>query len=178
VSASSRPLLTVLPAGVLADQLSKRWADEHVRMRGVIDLVPNVLDLRYARNSGAFFSMGADLAPVVRVLLFVVAGLGILGLLLRMYFRTEPQQSRMRWALALLAAGAVGNLIDRVRGGQVVDFVYLHVGALLHWATFNVADVLITAGLALLALDLVRPQRAAGPTSASFSPSAQANGGH
>jgi signal peptidase II len=58
----------------------------------------------------------------------------------------------------LLAGGAAGNLIDRARSGDVVDFVYLHAGPFLHWAIFNVADMLITAGLLLLALDVFSPR--------------------
>ncbi|MFI5306269.1 MAG: signal peptidase II [Polyangiales bacterium] len=173
MSASLRPLVLLLPVGVVADQLSKRWAEDHVRMRGVVTLVPDLLDLRYARNPGAFFSLGADLADTPRRVALIAAGVSILGLMLWMYFRTATEQVRVRWALALLAAGAIGNLVDRVRVGEVVDFVYLHVGALLHWATFNVADVLITAGLLLLGLDLVRPH-----AHAPLAPQPGANGGH
>jgi signal peptidase II len=148
----------LLFAGVAVDQVSKAWADSRLRLRGIMEIVPNVLDFRYVRNPGAFFSMGAELDQNVRRVLLSGAGIVVLGLIAALYVRTAAGQGRLRWALVLLSSGAVGNLIDRVRSGNVIDFVHLHVGSVLRWATFNVADVLITFGLVLLVLELLRPQ--------------------
>jgi signal peptidase II len=148
----------VLGAGIAVDQLSKHWADAELRLAGIVTVVPHVLDLRYARNAGAFFSLGAGLGPTAGRLALTLASTLALVMIGVMYARASAAQQRLRWALVFLASGAVGNLIDRVRTGQVTDFLHLHAGALLHWATFNVADILITLGLVLLSWDLLRPQ--------------------
>jgi signal peptidase II len=147
--------------GTLLDQLSKRWAELYVRPRGIVTVIPDLLDLRYVRNPGAFFSLGAELNPELRRVLLCAGSVLVLALIAGLYRRASATAARLRWGLALLAAGALGNLIDRARSGEVTDFVHLHVGALLHWATFNVADVAITFGVSLLAWDLLRPSAAA-----------------
>jgi signal peptidase II len=159
-SLRGRALLVLPLLGLIVglDQLTKHWAEVYVRPRGIVTVIPELMDLRYARNAGAFFSLGADLAAPLRRGLLSTASVLMLLLSGALYLRADAASSRLRWALSLLAAGAVGNLIDRVRSGEVVDFVHLHVGPLLHWATFNLADAAITAGLLLLAWDLLRPQ--------------------
>jgi signal peptidase II len=151
-------LCSVLGAGVALDQGSKHWAEGYLRPRGILTLVSGVLDLRYVRNPGAFFSLGANLELGPRRILLVGASVVVLGLILSLYRRASEPQRRLRLALALVASGAIGNLIDRIRYGEVTDFVHFQVGPLFQWATFNLADVWITAGLLLLALDLIRPE--------------------
>jgi signal peptidase II len=152
------PWVAALGFGTVLDQLTKHWAEHHVRPRGIVTLVPELLDLRYVRNPGAFFSLGAVLEPDLRRVLLCGASLLVLILIVGLYRRLPGGGARARWGLALLGAGAIGNLIDRIRDGEVVDFVHLHYGAVLRWATFNVADVAITLGLCLLAWDLLRPR--------------------
>jgi signal peptidase II len=152
------PWIVALGFGAVLDQLTKYWAEHHVRPHGIVTLVPEMLDLRYVRNPGAFFSLGAGLAPDLRRALLSGAALLVLVLIIGLYRRLADGDARARWGLALLGGGAVGNLIDRIRGGEVVDFVHLHYGAVLRWATFNVADVAITLGLCLLAWDMLRPR--------------------
>ena len=77
-----------------------------------------------------------------------------MGLMLKLYKDTPHKQGVLRWALVLLLTGAVGNLIDRVLYGEVIDFLHLHFKDVFHWATFNVADMCISAGLCLLIADL------------------------
>jgi signal peptidase II len=85
----------------------------------------------------------------------VLAVVGLAVLLLR---RRRDGASLSRAALLLITAGAVGNYLDRVLRGYVVDFIHLH-----HWPVFNVADIYVTAGGALLALSILRGRRAARP---------------
>lgn len=152
------PWGVALAFGAVLDQLTKQWAELYVRPRGIVTLIPDWLDLRYVRNPGAFFSLGAELEPGLRRVLLCAASALVLGLIVRLYVRVSAQGALARWGLALLAGGAVGNLIDRVLSGEVVDFVHLHYGGVLRWATFNLADVVITLGLCLLALDMLRPR--------------------
>lgn len=144
--------------GVLADQLSKRWAENELPRRGVIMLARCCCELRLMHNRGAFFSWGARLPPTVRTGFFVTASVLAIAAMLRLHAKTAEVDRRLRWALSLLCAGAAGNLIDRARIGEVTDFVHLHAGELFHWATFNVADVLIAVGLCLLLWDLGSPR--------------------
>ncbi|MDH5676339.1 MAG: signal peptidase II [Myxococcales bacterium] len=140
--------------GVLLDQLSKGWAERALFGRPSQTVIDGVFQLRLARNPGAFFSLGAGLDPEPRRMFFVAASALAIGLIAVLFFRAGPTERRLRWALTLLASGAVGNLVDRIRDGRVIDFLHLHAGDFFHWATFNVADILITAGLVLLVLDL------------------------
>lgn len=155
-------LAAVVLAGVAADQVTKILADAHLRGRGLVTVIDGFFDLRYTRNPGAFFSLGAELDPSVRRVFFVIASLVATLLIGRLYARVEREQWALRWGLMLLLAGAVGNLIDRVVYGSVVDFVHLYARDVLDWATFNIADVWITAGFALLIVDLFRGKRSSG----------------
>ena len=142
----------VFASGVALDQLGKRWAVVELRPGAPLELVAGFLELHLVRNAGAFFSIGEGLPRELRALLLSAASVLVLGLIAAAYHRAR-EQARLRWALCLLASGAVGNLIDRLRHGSVVDFVHMHAGKSIDWATFNLADVWITAGLALLIID-------------------------
>lgn len=151
-------LLPLAAAAVVLDQWTKSWADAQLRFRGVVTILEGVFDLRYSRNTGAFFSFGADWEPGFRRAFFIAGSLVAMALIASVARSLKPTQARLRWAMTLLLAGAAGNMIDRVRRGEVTDFLHLHIGELFHWATFNAADVYIAAGLVLLVLDVLRPQ--------------------
>jgi len=141
---------------VLADQLTKTWALEALDDR-TIDLVGS-LRLRLVFNTGSAFSIGAGLGPVL-----AIVGVGIVLVLLRT--SRDVAGAPALTALGLVLGGAVGNLADRALragngflAGGVVDFVDLQ-----WWPVFNVADVAICAGVALLVLTLGREGSAPGP---------------
>ncbi|MFK7990012.1 MAG: signal peptidase II [Sandaracinaceae bacterium] len=158
-------LAGVVSVGVAVDQLTKAWADEHLSDRSVVRLVDGFVELRYARNPGAFFSMGGDLEPDLRRALFVIVS-GIASVLItRLYLKADPAQRALRVGLSLLLAGAVGNLIDRVRSGEVIDFVHMYWRGVFDWATYNIADVLLVAGVACLVVDLLTARAAPGSSS-------------
>jgi signal peptidase II len=146
--------LAVFAAGVALDQRTKSWAVAELRSRGPIELFAGFLELHFVRNAGAFFGIGEGLPPQLRALLLSAASVLVIGLIIAMYLRASDQVV-LRWALCLLASGAVGNLVDRVRHGSVVDFVHMHAGTVVDWATFNLADVWITAGLVVLVVEAV-----------------------
>lgn len=160
----------VVASGVLLDQITKQLATTHQMGQPFREVIPGYFELRYSLNRGAFFSFGADFDPSFRQGFFVVTSTVVILLILRLFRKLPPAQRTARWALVLLLTGAIGNLIDRIRSGEVVDFLHLHVRDVFHWATFNVADIYIAAGLCLLILDLVRPQTAAAPAPGSESP--------
>lgn len=138
-------LFAVLAIGVVVlDQLAKSW---------VLATLPNVgdylvvlegwLNIVHGRNSGALFGMLPQSAPI-----FAVVSLGVVGLIVY-YHRRAGRGSVMTIALALLLGGAIGNLLDRVRHGSVVDFVDMGIGA-WRFYTYNIADAAITTAIILL----------------------------
>ena len=146
---------------VVADQLAKAWAVRSLRPVGIKTIVRGYFDLRYSLNTGAAWSFLADADPTFRRWFFLGATLLAMVFIGVMYQRARLDQRALRWALAMLFGGAVGNLIDRVRMGHVVDFISLHLRDRFHWATFNVADIAITAGLVLLVLDMLTSRKKA-----------------
>ncbi len=120
----------------------------HPDPRGPVVLVPDALELVYRENTGAAFSL-LEGSPVA-VPLFVIAG-AIALIALASVARKTPTPLVLS-GVALIAGGAIGNLLDRVRLRYVVDFVHMHAGSAFDWPVFNVADVLIAVGVALLVL--------------------------
>lgn len=141
------------PAAVLtllaADRATKLWALRVLRPRPSIRVLP-FFELSYIENTGAAFSLGHGANR-----LFVAVSVALIAVLVRQ-LRRWPADDRFLQAGGLLVlAGALGNLVDRLLYGHVVDFLYLH-----YWPVFNVADSCITVGALLLAWGL-REERAA-----------------
>lgn len=167
-------LAVLVGVAVAVDQITKQLADAYLRGHGLVTVVQDFVELRYARNPGAFFSLGADLEPTLRRVVFVVASVAASALIVRLYARATPEQRAFKAALALFLAGALGNLVDRLVYGEVIDFVHMHVRDTFDWATYNVADVYIVAGLVLLAVDLFRAE--VRPSPPATEPSAEGSG--
>jgi signal peptidase II len=139
-----------LSAGiVLADQLTK-WAVLAHFAHGERREVAAFLNLVLVYNKGAAFSMFAD-APGWQTPLLIAFALGAAGIVSYLILR-NPAKRLLCLGLALILGGALGNLIDRVRFGHVVDFLDFHAMG-WHWPAFNVADSGITIGALLLILD-------------------------
>jgi signal peptidase II len=149
--------------GVIVDRATKLWAEQVLARHEVVSVLDGYLELRRSHNRGAFFSWGANLPGALRVGLFLAATLAALAYIAHLLRHTPETQSRQRWALTLLASGAIGNAIDRALHGEVTDFLHLHLREVFHWATFNVADILIAAGLGLVVVDAWAAARNAKP---------------
>lgn len=154
--------MLVIVSGVALDQITKQLAEAKLRSVQIVSVVEGFFELRYSRNTGAFFSIGESVPDGPRRAGFVVLTLAAIGLMAHLYRKAGESQKTLRWALVLLCTGALGNLIDRVRYGEVIDFLHLHFREVFHWATFNVADIYIAGGLVLLVWDLVRSPRGKG----------------
>jgi signal peptidase II len=134
---------------VVLDQLSKWVVLENIRYGETIYVAP-FWNWVLAFNPGAAFSLLAD-QPGWQRWFFTVLALGISGWIAFM-LRQHPQQKLLSLALSLVMGGALGNVIDRVRFGAVVDFVQWHVAG-YYWPAFNVADSAITIGAVLLVIE-------------------------
>ena len=145
------------------DQWSKAWVVRHLSLHVARPILP-VLDLTLAYNSGAAFSFLADQSGWQRWVLTVLA-LAVAVLIIGYLGRLEARrQGLLCAALALILGGALGNLIDRLRLGHVVDFISAHWHG-HYFPAFNVADSSITIGAALLLIDLLRDGRRSGAPS-------------
>jgi signal peptidase II len=145
--------LLVAGAVFMIDQTSKAWAVRRLRFSGEIrEIIPGFLNFAYAQNTGAAFSMFDDQGDTGRWGLSVVALIAT-ALVLYFFWKTPRSDDRMLGGLALLLAGIVGNVVDRVRLGYVVDFIDVQFGS-WHYPTFNVADMSICMGAGLLILDM------------------------
>jgi signal peptidase II len=133
---------------ICLDQLTKFWVVQNFGMYESMVVVPGFFNLTYLTNTGAAFGMLAGLPLLWRQLFFV--GVALVALV-AIFFLHRKIAHESRWytvSLALIAGGAVGNLIDRVRLGAVVDFLDVYLTT-HHWPAFNVADSAISVGVVI-----------------------------
>jgi len=141
------PLLFTLSAAVLAlDLWTKRWATASLAGGPPVHVIGDLVRFTYVRNSGVAFGLGAGL-PFPYYLFSIAAVLAILVLFLRGRVHGLGRQL----ALALILGGALGNLVDRLSTGLVVDFIDVGWGR-WHWPVFNVADSAVSIGVVMFAL--------------------------
>jgi signal peptidase II len=124
-----------------------------LRLGQSVPLIEGLLNLTYVRNRGVAFGVLAQHGLHAHV--FVLVSLVALGLILVFMVQVGERERLLCFALSLIFAGAVGNIIDRLRLGEVIDFIDVYVGS-HHWPFFNVADSAITVGGLLLAANLLR----------------------
>ena len=146
---------TVLVLTLGFDQGSKAWARGTLPAHQAVAVVDGYWDWELAYNDGAAFSNVRG----KRLLLELIAAAALVGMAV-FAWRSAPEQRVRRIALGLVAGGTLGNLVDRLRDGAVVDFVRWRVGDHL-WPIFNVADVALVTGVALLLLENVLERRRA-----------------
>lgn len=135
----------------LLDQTTKAWAVRRLRF-GDKTIIGGLLDLVYAENTGVAFGRLQDGGSFGRWMLVGLASAATIAVVVY-FFRTPRTDDRILGACALLLAGILGNLTDRLRLGHVIDFILLHAGD-YHWPVFNVADASICTGALLLALEI------------------------
>jgi signal peptidase II len=153
--ASSNPPPLCTPPTGLAHYLPQRIANRE------IVLIKDYLDLQYAENCGGAWGLLHGASETVRRPFFLLVTIGAIAFIVHLYRTMEPGQRLMKWALPLVLGGAIGNLVDRVRLGYVVDFIHAHVKLRFHWPTFNVADIAITVGIGLMVLEyIIGPKKA------------------
>jgi signal peptidase II len=155
----------VATLAAVSDLASKEWAtwaltryDVSRKAQRTIDVIPGLFDFQYAQNPGGAWSMLRSLPEIYRRPFFLLVSTGASVFITAVYAKVDPRDHAMRWGLPLALGGAVGNLVDRMRYGYVVDFLHAHLATpkrAYHWPTFNVADVWILAGVALMAYSML-----------------------
>ncbi len=148
-------LLAVIVVMVLIDQWTKALVLKNFALNESVSIIANYFNLTYVRNTGAAFGLLATADPAFRIPFFLIVPAVALVAIVMIFKKLPPNDWKLSIALALVMAGAIGNLIDRVRFGFVVDFLDFHWRYQAHYPTFNVADIAICVGVGLLMLDLV-----------------------
>ncbi len=141
-------------AGIILvlDQITKYLVEKHLRLYEVVPVIPGFFNLTHVRNKGAAFGILSGLPGVWRSLFFVtftLIAVGVIGVMLK-----KTSDRLLVIAFSLIMTGAVGNVIDRIRYGEVVDFIQWYVKS-WYWPSFNVADSAISIGVTLLAVDML-----------------------
>ena len=149
-------LFFVLVTGmvVLLDQAAKALVLTRLPLHNSIAVIPGLFNLTHVHNPGGAFGFLAGNGGVWRHWLFLGAALVALILIVYFYYHTPRNKVWLRLALGMIFGGAVGNLIDRLRFGEVVDFLDFYIGH-LHWPAFNIADSGVTVGVVIFILHIV-----------------------
>jgi len=152
-----RLLVPVVVVSVILDQVTKLWAQEYLVDAGRLPYLRDMVRIEYALNEGAFLGLGSTWSAATRFWVLTVATSLVLAVVTVSALRQKDSTRMHVVALALILGGGLGNLIDRaLHDGVVVDFLNLGIGS-LRTGIFNVADVALTVGVAMLFL---RPQTA------------------
>lgn len=138
----------VIVAVIAADQISKLWIIDLFQLYESREIIPGLFNLVYVVNPGAAFSILADVDSPWRHYFFLVVGSIAIAGLTYMYKKLKLENKYYYIPIGLIVGGAIGNLIDRVRLGSVVDFLDFYFGS-YHWPAFNVADSAICVGAVL-----------------------------
>lgn len=140
---------------IVLDQWTKYAVIEKFRLGETVSVIGGYFNLTYIRNTGAAFGLLANAHPSFRVPFFVIVPLIALGAIGFIFRRIPESDTKLSTALSLVIGGAVGNLIDRIQLGYVVDFLDFHWNYMYHFPAFNVADSAICVGVGVLILDLL-----------------------
>ncbi len=147
---------SIVAVGLLADQTTKLYVDRVMTLHQSIPVIDGLFSFTYLRNRGAAFSFLSEASW--RLPFFIVVTLIAAVVILVALNKMRDDQKLAQVSLAMIFSGAIGNLIDRVRLGEVIDFLDVY-WRTHHWPAFNIADSLICVGVALVALDMVREER-------------------
>ncbi len=145
-------ILAVVSLTIIAlDQVTKSYVVSKMYLHQSIPIIPDYFSLTYIRNPGAAFGILASSSSGFRMVFFLMTSIFALGLLITIFVRLEPSDWWGQLTIASIFGGAIGNLIDRLQFGEVVDFLDFYISG-YHWPAFNVADMAISIGVCSLFL--------------------------
>lgn len=147
-------LLFISVVIVALDQITKSIILNSLELYREIRIIPGFFHITHAHNPGGAFGFLANQSPAVRIVVFLFISTLALGFILYFYHKTPDTHKLLAAGFALIFGGAVGNLIDRVRFGTVVDFLSFYIPVIPlklfnPWPTFNIADSAITIGMSV-----------------------------
>jgi signal peptidase II len=147
----------LLTLGVLVlDHVTKWLARTRLDPERAIEVIPGYLRISYVSNTGVAFGLFRDLDSPWKP--YVLAAMAIVAVVVIFVYSSRMPSSRrlLQSALAVIVGGILGNFVDRILQGYVVDFIEFHIRDHFYWPTFNVADSAITVGIGLLLIDAVK----------------------
>ena len=139
---------------IALDQITKSAITTRFVLHEAYPVIPGFLNLVYVMNPGAAFGFLANASETFRYVFFIGITVLAIGLIVYYLVKSNPRDLLLTGSLTLIFGGAVGNLIDRIRFGAVVDFLDIYIGG-AHWPAFNVADSAITVGAILMIWELI-----------------------
>ena len=153
-------LLPILVVGLTLDQATKVLVMLKLPLGSQVPLISGLLNLVHVRNKGAAFGLFSGWSANFAWLFFVATTVLVLGVLGYLLWRLPDDHWPAAQGYSLILTGALGNMIDRVRLGEVVDFIDVYWGR-YHWPAFNVADSLVCVGTAILVWVIIRDEKTA-----------------
>jgi signal peptidase II len=160
VPRKSAIFLPLLVVGLALDQATKLLVMDHLPLGGQVPLIPGLLNLVHIHNKGAAFGLLSGWSAEFAWLFFVITTVLVLAVLGYLLWRLPADHWPAALGYSLILTGALGNLIDRIRLGEVVDFIDVYWGR-YHWPAFNVADSLVCVGAAVLVWVVIREEKTA-----------------
>lgn len=154
VKSKTAKLLLIGGIIIALDQITKVLVLRYMPLYRSIPVIDGFFNLTHVHNPGGAFGFLAGSDPGLRSAVFLVVSILAVGLVLWFFYNTPSSHPMLSIAFAMIFGGAVGNLIDRIRFGKVVDFLDFHIGG-LHWPAFNIADSAITVGIGIFVLHLL-----------------------
>ena len=151
-------LLTTVGFVVLLDVATKAYIVATLFLHESFAVIEGFFNITYVRNPGAAFGFLAGTSPGFRFFFFISITLAVIGMILYYIWKSHDKEIFETFSLSLILSGALGNMIDRVRFGEVIDFIDVYVGS-HHWPAFNVADSAISVGAAFLIFSLLRHKK-------------------
>lgn len=143
---------------VFLDQITKFFISSNMSLYESFPVIDGLFNMTYIRNTGAAFGFLADASPAFRS--FLLIGVTVAVILLIMYYiwKMSAEEKFFVFPLSLILGGAVGNLIDRVRFGDVIDFLDFYISS-YHWPAFNIADSAVSVGAVILLFKVFKKKK-------------------
>lgn len=179
-------LAVVSIVSLASDIVTKLWAEKKLEgYPGYVNVLDNHLMFVLAKNKGGAWGLLQGQSENVRRPFFLLVSVAAIAFIVTLYRRLQPSQHALKWGLPLVLGGALGNVFDRIRYGFVIDFIDYRADWIKklneliqkkypahivtdHWPTFNVADIAICVGVALMAIDMLTSRR--GPKKVALAP--------
>ena len=152
-------ILLIFCLGILLlDQWTKYMIAQTLRLYQKVEVIHGFFNIVHVRNTGGAFGIFGGERGGIGSFLFVVVSLVAIGAIVFLFVKTRENENTLAISFSLILSGALGNLIDRLHYGEVVDFLDFHLSA-YHWPAFNVADSAICIGIGLMALEVLIKDR-------------------
>jgi signal peptidase II len=148
-------LMTTVGFLVLLDVVTKAYIVSTMFLHESFAVIEGFFNITYIRNPGAAFGFLAETSPGFRITFFLLVTVAVIVMILYYIITSDTVDLLETFSLSLILSGALGNMIDRVRFGEVIDFIDVYVGS-HHWPAFNVADSAISVGAVMIILAMLK----------------------